>query len=57
MKVKIGDKIYGPEKEPIMVIFEPQDKKLIANMLPNTKKYCVYPDTMTEAEVKKFMRE
>ena len=34
MKVKIGDKIYDSEQEPIMVILNDADKNNIKNMLP-----------------------
>ena len=43
MKVKVGKKVYDGEKEPVMVILTEQDKENIANMLPDAKKYCVYP--------------
>lgn len=45
MKVKIRNTIYDSQKEPIMVILTPTDKKNIANMLPDCTKYCAYPDT------------
>jgi len=45
MKVKVGDTVYDGEKEPVMVILTDQDKKNIANMLPECSKYCMYPDT------------
>jgi hypothetical protein len=43
MKVKVGDKIYDGEKEPVMVILTDQDKKNIADMLPDAYRYCAYP--------------
>jgi len=55
MKVKIGEIIYNPELQPIMLILEKQDKVNICSMSKDAKKYCVYPDTMTVEEVKKFM--
>jgi len=45
MKVKVGDKIYDWETEPIMVILTPRDKQLIAEMRPDNTKHCQYPDT------------
>ena len=56
MKVKVGNKVYDPEEEPVMVILTEQDKKNIANMLPDATKYAMFPDKMTEEEVKEFMR-
>lgn len=43
MKVKIGDKIYDGEKEPVMVILSQDEREQIANMRPETTKYCIYP--------------
>jgi hypothetical protein len=43
MKVKVGNKVYDGEKEPIMVILTPSDKENIANMRVEDTKYCFYP--------------
>ena len=43
MKVKVGNKIYDSEKEPVMVILNERDKEHISNLGNNTK-YCNYPD-------------
>ena len=44
MKVKIGDNIYDPEQEPIMVIFDSEEeKKLIGNMPIGRFCYCACP--------------
>ena len=45
MKVKVGNKIYDSNNEPVMVILSRGEKEQIANMHPDTTKYCVYPDT------------
>lgn len=45
MKVKVGDKIYDGEQEPVMVILNDMEKDQIKNMSPKTHKFCVYPDT------------
>lgn len=45
MKVKVGDKIYDGEYEPVMVILSEGEKKQIATMPPNVTKYCIYPFT------------
>jgi len=44
MKVKIGDRIYDSDHQPVMVILSDQDKKNISNMDPKANRYCVYPD-------------
>ena len=60
MKVKIGDKIVDANDEPVMLIFEDEEELVtvgqhITNMLPEARKYCMYPDDMTNEEVRKFM--
>jgi hypothetical protein len=55
MKVKIGEKIYDTENEPVMIILNDKDKQNIANMHPNADSYCGYPDTLSEQEVERFM--
>lgn len=56
MKVKIGDKIYDSKEEPIMIILEDYNKEHILNMLPEAKKYCEYPNSITEEEAREFMK-
>jgi len=45
MKIKVGDKIYDGDKEPVMIILSEADKKNISQMSPTATKYCSYPDT------------
>jgi len=56
MKVKVGEKIYDGEKEPVMVILTEQDKENIKNMVPEATKYCMYPNTFSVDEIKEFMK-
>lgn len=42
MRVKVGDKVYSGEEEPVMVLLNDDDKERIENM-GVAKKYCVYP--------------
>ena len=44
MKVKVGNKIYDSNNEPVMVILSKGEKEQISNMHPDTTKYCVYPN-------------
>lgn len=44
MKVKVGNKLYDGDQEPVMVILTEGEKKQISEM-GEAKKYCVYPDT------------
>ena len=55
MKVKIGDKIYDPATEPIMVILTEEDKKNISQM-KNETKYCAFPDEVPMDKIKEFMK-
>lgn len=56
MKVKIGDKVYDANEEPIMLILNDSDKSNIANMHPDNYKYVAFPDKMDIADVKQFMK-
>ena len=56
MKVKIGDKIYDSEVEPIMVILSKSDRENISNMLPDATKYCSFPDGEPIENIKEFMK-
>jgi hypothetical protein len=56
MKVKIGNKVYDGENEPIMIILTEKDKENIQDMLPEATKYCQFPDTFDVVEIRKFMK-
>lgn len=56
MKVKIGDKIYDPDQEPILLILTEEDKKNIAEMDPGANKFLMFPDNMTDEEAEKFLK-
>jgi len=57
VKVKIGDKIYDSNNEPIMVITTEEERKHISNM--NGSSYCSYPDDAkyTYEAITKWMQE
>lgn len=55
MKVKIKDKLYDSEKEPILVIVSPYERLLIQSMAPAETKFCVFPDGMADDRVTMFM--
>ena len=44
MLIKIGDTIYNPVDQPILVILSEQDKKLIRSMDKGNHCYCSYDD-------------
>ena len=43
MKVKVGDKIYDSEKEPILLILNSDDRMNISLMAPKATRFCSYP--------------
>jgi hypothetical protein len=55
MKIKVGNKIYDSEKEPVMVILTENDKINIANMLPCCDKYASYPEHISIDEIDDWM--
>jgi hypothetical protein len=57
MKVKVGAKIYDSEKEPVMVILSDGDKKNIENMFPECTKFCSYPDSISNDDIIKWMKD
>lgn len=54
MKVKIGDRTYDGDVEPIMIILSDADKENITNMNVSCTKYCVYPDDY-QGDIDEFM--
>ena len=56
MEVKIEDKIYNSNKEPIMLILSQRDKKLIGSMFLKNHKYCSFPIRMSGSEIEEFMK-
>lgn len=45
MQVKVGNKIYDGEQEPVMVILSDFEKQQIAQMAPGSNRFCSYPST------------
>ncbi len=57
MKVKINNKIYDAEDQPIMLILSKSDKRNLRNMHPDATKYCAYPESHSSKKIKKWMKE
>ena len=57
MKIKIGNKVYDSNTQPVMIILTDKDKDNISNMADWATKYCEYPDDMSIEEVKKWMED
>jgi len=55
MRVKIGDKVYNSDDEPIMVMLSDQEKQLISDMPKHLHKFLVYPDSMSIEDAQGFM--
>lgn len=58
MKVKIGDRIYDSNYQPIMLILDENDKKNISKMDNDATKFVTYPDDeeFTDRVIRKFMK-
>lgn len=57
MKVKVGDKVYDSENEPVMVILSDRDKVNIASMADTYSKYACFPSDFPDEEVSTWMHE
>jgi len=57
MEVKVGNKVFDSNEQPIMIILSKKDKELIAKMAPWASKYCSFPEGYSEEEIKKWMSE
>ena len=55
MKVKIGNRIFDSNNEPIMIILGEQDRNNIKNMHENATKYCCYPSNLEAETIENFM--
>ena len=55
--VKVGDKIYSGDEQPIMVILTERDKYNITNMAPEMTRYAEYPDHYDPEEIHIWMTE
>jgi hypothetical protein len=57
MKVIIGKQIYDSKRTPIMVILEDYNKEDICNMVEDESMYFEAPDSFTDADVERFIKE
>jgi hypothetical protein len=56
MRVKIGDKIYNPKDEPIMLILDPIDRLNIMAMPPSNNIHCIHPTGYPQDKLEAFMK-
>ena len=57
MKVKIGNTIYDPNDQPIMVILTKEDKWNISNMDESATKHCAYPSGSDTKDIEDWMKD
>ena len=57
MKVKVGNRIYAGEVEPVMVILAEEDKANITLMADDAFCYCSYPANMSPEAAKEWMHK
>ena len=55
MKVKVGNKIYDSNEEPIMIILDDIDKENISKMQKDKYKFISYPSKM-KVDVKNWIK-
>jgi len=55
MKVKVGNKVYDGNNEPVMVILTPEDKFNISHMEEHATKYCSYPEGTPHQKIIEWM--
>jgi hypothetical protein len=56
MLVKIGDKVYNAEDQPIMIVVQPGDKEKLHRLNNNQYRLCFYPEGLCLKEVEEFMK-
>lgn len=55
MHVKVGDKIYKDQDQPVGIILTAQDRLNIMAMDPKRNFYCSFPNGTKEEVIKEFM--
>jgi hypothetical protein len=51
MKIKIGDQTFDPDDDLVAIYLTDEDKQLIANMAPDARVFCAYPNGMKPDDV------
>lgn len=57
MQIKIGDKIYSPDDQPISIYLSDQDKELIASMQQGFNFFTAAPDGADASELEEFVED
>lgn len=56
MKVKIGEKIYDSNEEPLMIILGDDDKCHIGQMHIECSQYVAYPASLSDEDLDSFLQ-
>lgn len=56
MKIKIGNKIYNSEEEPVLIILSDDEKELISDMDKDNYKFCSFPEEYPTENIVEFMK-
>jgi len=56
MKIKIGQKVYSSNSEPVMIILEETDKFNIFNTREGIK-FCAHPSSMRPEQIHQWLKE
>ncbi len=57
MFVKIGNVIYDSCVTPIMLVLSDRAKQQISNMDPEQHRFCLFPEEISNSDVKEFMND
>lgn len=57
MKVKIGDKTYDPNDQPIAVFLAGKDKENIANMPKESNMYCSCHESISTEQIREWLKD
>lgn len=55
MLVRVGNRIYNPEREPVTLILSEADKANIAAMHPDCYRYTAFPEHLSKEDLNTFM--
>ena len=63
MKIKINDKTFDPNIEPVMIVFYDDEERLnvikhLQDMEPKDgiRKYCIFPEGFDKTKIKQFIK-
>ena len=57
MRVKIGNKWFDSNDEPVLIELNNHEKQLIRDMLPSNYLFCCYPTGMEAKKISDWMKD